>query len=228
MASRLWRAAQRDTGLILVLAMQIAVVFVVAPLAATGAASSGLTEMLRFGLAAATTLIIARRMVVRAMVVAMFVATLLGTQLPLYSEPRAIVTIVNVIATLAFDLTVASLVGAATFRPGKVTAARILGAVILYLYAALIFAGLYRLLELILPQSFSGLPLGRRSTFAGLLYFSLGTLTTAGAGPIAPIHPFVRSMAALEAVIGQLFPATLLARLVTLHASHAGRPLERD
>jgi hypothetical protein len=31
----------------------------------------------------------------------------------------------------------------------------------------------------------------------------------------------VRSFASLESVIGQLFPATLLARLVTLHA--AGR-----
>jgi hypothetical protein len=31
-----------------------------------------------------------------------------------------------------------------------------------------------------------------------------------------PLHPFARSLAAFEAVIGQLFPATLLARLVTL------------
>jgi len=48
------------------------------------------------------------------------------------------------------------------------------------------------------------------------LYFSLVTLTTTGYGDVVPLHPFARSLATLEAVIGQLFPATLLARLVTL------------
>ncbi len=52
-----------------------------------------------------------------------------------------------------------------------------------------------------------------------MLYFSLSTLTTTGFGDIVPIHPFVRSMANLEAVIGQLYPATLLARLVSLHVA---------
>lgn len=42
------------------------------------------------------------------------------------------------------------------------------------------------------------------------------TLTTSGYGDIVPLHPFARSLATLEAVIGQLFPATLLAWLVTL------------
>ena len=76
---------------------------------------------------------------------------------------------------------------------------------------------------MVLPGAFSGLAMRDRTTFAGLLYFSLGSLTTAGAGPITPVHPFVRSMASLEAVIGQLFPATLFARLVTLHASGTDR-----
>jgi hypothetical protein len=42
------------------------------------------------------------------------------------------------------------------------------------------------------------------------------TLTTTGYGDIVPIHPYARSLANIEAVIGQLYPATLLARLVTL------------
>ncbi len=49
-----------------------------------------------------------------------------------------------------------------------------------------------------------------------LLYFILMTLTTTGYGDIVPLDPVARSLATLEAVIGQLFPATLLARLVTL------------
>jgi hypothetical protein len=42
------------------------------------------------------------------------------------------------------------------------------------------------------------------------------TLTSTGYGDIVPLHPLARSRCNLEAIIGQLFPATLLARLITL------------
>jgi hypothetical protein len=35
-------------------------------------------------------------------------------------------------------------------------------------------------------------------------------------------RPFLRSLANLEAVIGRLYPATFLARLVTLHSAEIG------
>jgi hypothetical protein len=63
--------------------------------------------------------------------------------------------------------------------------------------------------------------MGQGHFIGNTLYFSLSCLTTTGFGDIAPLHPLVRSMANLESVIGQLFPATLLARLVTLHAATA-------
>jgi hypothetical protein len=49
-----------------------------------------------------------------------------------------------------------------------------------------------------------------------LVYYSLATITSTGYGDIVPLLPLARSMSNLEAVIGQLFPATLLARIVTL------------
>jgi hypothetical protein len=55
---------------------------------------------------------------------------------------------------------------------------------------------------------------------AALLYFSFTTLTTAGFGDITPLHPLARNLANLESVIGQLYPATLLARLVSLELEH--------
>ena len=70
----------------------------------------------------------------------------------------------------------------------------------------------------LIPGSISGvaasghyLVLGR-----GLVYYSLTTLTSTGYGDLLPTHPLARSLSNLEAVIGQLFPATLLARIVTL------------
>jgi hypothetical protein len=47
-------------------------------------------------------------------------------------------------------------------------------------------------------------------------YFSISPLTTVGYGDITPVHPFARNLAMMEALVGQLYPATLLARLVTL------------
>jgi hypothetical protein len=41
-------------------------------------------------------------------------------------------------------------------------------------------------------------------------------LTTVGYGDIAPLDPIARALANVESIIGQLYPATLLARLVTL------------
>ncbi|HTC04866.1 MAG TPA: potassium channel family protein, partial [Xanthobacteraceae bacterium] len=55
---------------------------------------------------------------------------------------------------------------------------------------------------------------------AALLYFSFSTLTTVGYGDITPVYPLARNLANLEAVIGQLFPATLLARLISLEIEH--------
>ena len=51
---------------------------------------------------------------------------------------------------------------------------------------------------------------------AKLLYFSFITLTSVGFGDIVPVHPVAQTLAMLEALIGQLFPAILLARLVSL------------
>jgi hypothetical protein len=107
----------------------------------------------------------------------------------------------------------------AVFAPGVVTVHRLLGAVVLYLNAALAFATFYRLLWEALPVAFNGTPVeaGAFQAFAVMIYFSFVTLTSTGFGDIAPVHPFVRSIANLEAVIGQLYPATLLAALLTQH-----------
>ncbi|MEI6200878.1 MAG: potassium channel family protein, partial [Enhydrobacter sp.] len=68
------------------------------------------------------------------------------------------------------------------------------------------------------PGSFSGLTVADRVSLpADLVYFSFATLTTVGYGDIVPVHPFARSLSNLEAILGQLYPATLLARMVSLH-----------
>jgi hypothetical protein len=103
------------------------------------------------------------------------------------------------------------------FGPGRVTWYRIQGAIAIYLQIGLLFTYLYVLLVACIPDAFSPaiVPHGPAGV-ARLLYFSFVTLISTGYGDVVPLHPFARSVATLEAVIGQLFPATLMARLVTL------------
>jgi hypothetical protein len=58
-------------------------------------------------------------------------------------------------------------------------------------------------------------------TRSEIFYLSFVTLTTTGYGDIVPMHPLARSLCNVEAIIGQLYPATLLARLATLEAWRA-------
>ena len=118
------------------------------------------------------------------------------------------------IAGLALGIVVAR----AVFGPGQVTFHRVVGAILLYLIIGLTFVALYGFVGLAAPQAFTNLPPlhGDFAVAGNLIYFSFVTLTTTGYGDIAPLHPYARSLANAEAIIGQIYPATLLARLVTL------------
>ena len=121
----------------------------------------------------------------------------------------------SLLSTLAFLLIVLWWV----YREGPVTGHRVRGAVAGYLLLALCFSLAYQLIEYVHPGSFT-LPLGGAQDIharaASFLYFSVVTLTTVGFGDIAAVHPVARSLVMVEALLGQLYPAILLARLVTL------------
>ncbi len=106
------------------------------------------------------------------------------------------------------------------FREGPITMQRISGAVVVYLLLGLIWAFAYKLVALYQPESFKfvDFPVPERDYdfTARLEYFSYITLTTVGYGDITAVHPVARTLAMLEALIGQLFPVLLIARLVSM------------
>jgi hypothetical protein len=212
-------AHSREIGLSVVLALQGSIMFIVAPLAATGFVPPVVVDVFRIGMAGAAAILLTRNRLVSLFIIATLIISLL-LSVGLRTGPAATgVYLERLAATTAFDLGVAGAVAHLAFGPGRVTIHRIMGAVILYLSIGLIFANAYRAAALLLHPSFTGLTTAAGGSLSQLLYFSLTTLTTTGYGDILPVHPFVRSLANLEAVMGQLFPATLLARLVTLHAT---------
>jgi Ion channel len=109
------------------------------------------------------------------------------------------------------------------FRQGTVTGHRICGAIVVYLLLGAIWALLYQLVALTIPEAFR-----LTEEFAGnpealqrqLSYFSFITLTTTGYGDITPVHPVARLLVMFEALAGQLYLAVTLARLVALAVMH--------
>jgi Ion channel len=120
-------------------------------------------------------------------------------------------------ALLIMGITLGCVVARAVFAPGRVTYHRIIGAILVYLSVALIFVALYTIIGMLVPKAFSGILFEDNPALASnVIYFSFVTLTSTGYGDVFPIHPVARSFCNLETIVGQLYPATLLARLVTL------------
>lgn len=103
------------------------------------------------------------------------------------------------------------------FRAGPVTWSRIQGGVCAYLLLGLAWASTFQFLEQFRPGSFhfASAPASLDQMSAKLIYFSFAMLTTVGSD-ITPVHPFARSLATAEAIVGQLFPAILIGALVAM------------
>jgi hypothetical protein len=214
----------RERGLTALLIIEVVLVFVAVPLNDMAVLPYFVVQMM-FVLLVIATLVVTWRS--RAAAVLVLIAVIL-TPLGAYVHAQHPSTTTEWLSQGARFLALAALtwvIGGAVFGPGRVTLHRVQGAVVLYLNFALLFFFFYRLLYAHIPDAFGGLPAGRIEQGAGasLLYFSFSTLTTTGFGDITPLHPMARSFANFEAVIGQLYPATLLARLVSLEIEHRRR-----
>jgi len=120
-------------------------------------------------------------------------------------------------AWLIISITLGLVVAQAVLKRGRVTYHRIIGAILVYLLIAVAFATLFVFIGLSIPGAIKGITFeDDRSLASAVFYLSFVTLTSTGYGDIVPVHPLARSLCNIESVIGQLYPATLLARLVTL------------
>ena len=130
---------------------------------------------------------------------------------------------VEAAATAASLMSVALAVFAAiaalrfALRGRTVDAERLSAALSAYLLAGHCFGIAYYQVEQFRPGSFA---IGGSTTQIGQLdlqtaiYFSFVTLATLGYGDISPLRPTARGMAISEAILGQLYLAVLVARLV--------------
>ena len=111
----------------------------------------------------------------------------------------------------------------------SVTLDTISAAICAYLLMAVAFAYGFAVVELRSPGSFSAAlfqrPAGHIApliaSLHSFIYYSFVCLTTTGFGDISPVSEGARSLSVMEAVVGQLYVAILIARLVSLEVAQS-------
>jgi hypothetical protein len=120
------------------------------------------------------------------------------------------------------------------FRTTTITLDTLCAALCVYLLLGVVWALAYSLAALLLPSPFVytltpheplAMRIGQGSPVA-VFYFSFVTLATLGYGDIVPVAAVTRMLACLEAIVGQLYLAVLVARLVGVYSAPPRPPPE--
>jgi hypothetical protein len=211
----------REPGLSVLMFIEGTLIFVIIPLASVGMMPGFILAAMFILLVLATLMVTSRSRWAAGVVLIAVLLSPVGAFVHA-EHPTVFTESLSLGARLLALSALSVVIARAVFGPGRVTWHRVQGAIVLYMNFALFFFTLYRFLNTLVPDAFQGLPQSgaEHGSGAALLYFSFSTLTTVGYGDITPVYPLVRNLANLEAVIGQLFPATLLARLVSLQIEH--------
>ena len=215
-ARRAWARLQVG-GMTLLLVMLIAVVFVI-PLTVEPGEDRRLANDISFTLilGAAAMVVFDRRAV--SLLTALLCALAVALRWTEWLYPPALATLIREGSALAALVLLALIIGYRAFSSGVVTIDRVMGAVVLYMLFGFAWASAYEIVAWRVPGAFAGN--GLQGTGADRwVYLSFMTLTTAGYGDIVPVAQPARSLAVLEALLGQLYPAIVLARLVSLQMS---------
>jgi hypothetical protein len=104
------------------------------------------------------------------------------------------------------------------FEGGPISAHRVVGAIVVFMLIGNLWAVIFQFIYGYTPDAFQ-LPASTADHGADqvtFLYFSYTTLTTTGYGDIFPTHALTRTLANIEQLIGVLYPAVLIGRLVSL------------
>jgi hypothetical protein len=146
-----------------------------------------------------------------------------------WRESDSVAIAVHVVALLFLGYTVV-LILKFLFATGRVSSDMICASLCVYLLLGVLWAITYSLIQILDGQSFlyayadegeaGTMRFGGERTLTAL-YYSFVTMSTLGYGDIVPRSSLARMAAAMQAIVGQLYLAVLVARLVGLYIVHA-------
>ncbi len=210
---------EREFSLSILLALQILMIFIVSPLVdMTSGHFHWILDACLASMAFIAVFTVANGLW-RWLALVIFAVCMAGIAVGPHLADHKKSEIIFALSGLCFSVNVCSIVAHKVFNDGPVTLHRIRGAIVIYLNIALLFALLGSLLATLMPNAYTNLPSDPNKTISAMVYFSLTTLTTIGYGDMLPLHPFARSLATFEAVVGQFYLGTLIATLIGLHVS---------
>jgi hypothetical protein len=123
---------------------------------------------------------------------------------------------IELLATVVLILFSTRCLGRYVLRSPVITQDEIYAGVCMYIMLGFAFAALFYILNTLSPGSFSAGDSSGHGEGPALVYFSFVTLATLGYGDITPRSHFARSLSVIEALVGMLFIAIFMARLVSM------------
>lgn len=134
--------------------------------------------------------------------------------------------LVSIVLGLMFDLFIVAVIFRHVFFENEPTKEAIFGALCVYLLVGFTFSSIYGMVSTIQPGAFYLDPSVNSHNVLDrfdLIYYSFATLTCIGASGIAPVSTQVRSVSIIESLLGVLYLAVLITRLLTAYHARAAR-----
>jgi uncharacterized membrane protein len=144
-----------------------------------------------------------------------FLASVASTFLSSADDPTGVFFGLNVLLVATAPV----VIGRALYRRQIIDLRTVLGAICIYILLGMLFAFVYGAIDLLGPDPF--FVQTSHATMPDYLYFSFVTQTTVGYGDFTAASDLGRSLAVVEALVGQLYLVTIIAVLVS---RMAGRP----
>jgi hypothetical protein len=133
-------------------------------------------------------------------------------------------SILNMVLSFAFDIFVVVVIFRHVFSGVEAHTEAIYGALCIYLLIGFSFASVYGMVNTLQPHSFYLDPMSNQHAILerfDFIYYSFGTMTSLGAPGIIAVSGEARAVTILESIIGVLYLAVLISRLLTAYNQRA-------
>ena len=133
--------------------------------------------------------------------------------------------VLNIILSFLFDALIVTVIFRRVIAPGQPNLETIFSALSIYLLVGFAFASIYGMLDLLQSRAFYLDPLTNlhaRPDRLDFVYYSFATMTALRSAGITPVSGEARCLSVIEALLGVLYLAVLISRLIGAYRQPTG------